>query len=122
MSTFKYAGRLGWLTSVLGDKKARIANLWGEIAGLGPPGLMKPSIFRKFLALLAQVAQEEEKEIDFINHIEAVELEHRFKREHHQLERANPDYAPELENYDKKVKSGKGLFQFFNFWKKPEDV
>jgi hypothetical protein len=122
MSFFKYSGRLGWLTSILGDKKARIGHLLGEIASLGPPGLMKPGIFRKFLALLAQVATEEEKEIDFINHIEAVELEHRFRRDHNQLERANPDYAPELDCDNKKTSRRKGLLSFFKLQKKPEDA
>ena len=125
MSMHRESGNIGWLQSLIGDKKSRIANLLGEIAALGSPGSMKPSIFRKFLELLSQVAREQESENDLITRIEDVERQHRFRRDHNQLEHANPDleFIPEDEvmlEGGKKRKHPKGLRWFFDLWNKPE--
>jgi hypothetical protein len=121
------SGKSGWFASLLADKRSRIAHLFGEIAGLGAPADMKPSVFKRFLELLAQIAHEEERETDVLLEIEAVELKHRFRREHHQLERANPDFEPGPEGErdaagetGENKKQRKGLFRFFNFGPKPE--
>jgi hypothetical protein len=111
------SGISGWLASVLADKRTRIAHLFAEIAGLGSPATMKPAIFRRFLALLTQIASEKEKEIDFIDHIEAVELKHRFRRDHNQLEHADSAHLPEPDcAYEGTPAGRKGMWRALRCW------
>lgn len=117
MSARLRSGIPGWFASVLADKKTRIAHLFAEIAGLGSPSSMKPRIFRRFLDLLAQIASEEEKEIDFINHIEAVELKHRFRRDHNQLEHADLANLPQPEaGYESTAAGRQGMWRALRCW------
>jgi hypothetical protein len=110
----------GWFASVLGEKRSRIAHLLGQIAGLGLPGMLKPKKFKKFLELMAQVAEEQDKEHDFIASIEAMEHRHSLRRDANQLERADPAYISQKSLVVENVERYQGLWRTARLWLDPE--
>jgi hypothetical protein len=91
----KQSSRLAWLAAVLSDQHHRLVGLLQRLSGLGQPGAMKPSVFRKFLGLLDQVSAAKEKENSIISRIEAMEAKHRFRRQRKQLKCANDEPRPQ---------------------------
>lgn len=64
---------------------------------MGTPGAIKPSVFRKFLDMMDQVATAKEKENEIISRIQAVEAKHRFQRKHKALKHASPQPHDDLQ-------------------------
>lgn len=129
--SFPHASRQpGWLQALIRDKGSRVKDLLNEIAALGVPGLMKPSIFRKFLDLLSQLATERDKEHALLSRVEAMEERHHFFRDHHKLEKADPSFEPKPDFGDdsdddlnpdfQKQSSRKRLRWLFNLFPKPK--
>jgi hypothetical protein len=86
MSIIHNTASIGWLLVALDRKRNRLGFLLRCLTGSGTPGVMRPSLFRKFTDLLDQIAVEREKELRIMHRIEAVEQQHRYLRAHHQLE------------------------------------
>ncbi len=92
MPPFKDSEMLTRLTYALGEKKDRLSKLLHSISGIGHSENMKPSVFRRFLLTLEHIAEVKDDETKIIQRIDAVEAEHRKKRQHQLLRR--PDMAP----------------------------
>jgi hypothetical protein len=105
MSFYAESSRLAWLMAALGGHRDRIAGLLCRLRGIGAREAMNPSLFKKFLHMLDQVAFAREKEVRILNQIEAIEEKHRFRREHHQLESAadEPKETLQLEEAEKSM-------------------
>ena len=83
-----------WLTSLLSEQKDRVAMLLRSLSGTGPTGGMKPSIFKRFIMTLEQIAHAKDDEAKLISEIDQIEEEHRRKRKRHMLREAVPDRKP----------------------------
>jgi len=84
----KGSSRIAWLSATLGAQHARLVALLQRMRGFGAPDRLSPSMFRKFLDVLDQVAVAKEKEGEIISRIQAVEAKHRFQRKHKTLKHA----------------------------------
>jgi len=124
VDTPQTSSRLSWLTASLGERRSRLTSILRRMVGLGEPGAMKSSIFGKFLNLIEQVAGERDKEMELMSQIDAIEQKHRFMRDHHKLERADPDFESKPkkefdheddceEDNEKSKEMGFGLKWFF---------
>jgi len=66
------------------------------------------------------VAEEQEKEHDFIASIEAMEHRHCFRRDANQLERADPTYVSQQNMVVENVARHQGLWCTVRLWLDPE--
>jgi len=83
------SSRIAWLSAALGAQHARLVTLLQRLRGMGTPDKMKPTMFRKFINVLEQVAVAKERETEIISRIQAIEAKHRFQRKRKALKHAH---------------------------------
>ena len=90
MPVFKDSELLTRLTHALGEKKDKLAKLMRSLTGIGHSENMKPSVFRRFLMTMEHIAEVKDDETKIIHQIDAIEEEHRKRRQFHLLRNAAP--------------------------------
>lgn len=113
------SSRLAWFGDLLCEQRDKIRHLISRLIGIETSG-MKPSLLRKFMCMLDEVASARDKELGLIHEIEDIEKKHRFLRETHQLREAKPEteidpsfaYAGE----SKPLQPGRSWLWLLAFW------
>ena len=83
-------GRLRALLQSWGRKSQKIEQLNADCTALGPQESLKPSLFRKLMSWVEQLAGLRAKEMDIISEIDAIERKHGDLRKGRQLRKAAP--------------------------------
>ena len=82
---------LNWISSALDAQKGKIGRLLLRLKDVGLRAGTGFALHKKFVRLLQQVAIDQEKELDILNEIEAVERRHEELRKKKLLRAFNPD-------------------------------